>query len=123
MSEEQGARLAVFGLGYVGCVTAACLADLGHRVVGVDRDEQKVRNVINGRAPFFEPHLESLIQKNVAAGRLSATTSAIDGLQNADIAMICVGTPSEKNGDLDLSQMRRVVEEIAICVASRSEEL
>lgn len=120
---ETQSGVAVFGLGYVGCVTAACLADLGHRIVGVDRDEHKVRSVLEGRAPFFEPHLESLIQKNLAEGRLSATTSAAEGLQNAEIAMICVGTPSEKNGNLDLGQLRRVVEQIAECAASRSEPL
>ena len=63
MPVEHGERVAVFGLGYVGCVTAACLADLGHSIVGVDRDEHKVRNVLDGRAPFFEPYLELLIQK------------------------------------------------------------
>jgi GDP-mannose 6-dehydrogenase len=120
---EKQARVAVFGLGYVGCVTAACLADLGHSIVGVDRDEHKVRSVLEGRAPFFEPHLEELIQKNLAAGRLSATVSAAEGLRNAEIALICVGTPSEKNGNLDLGQLRRVVEEIAQCVASRSQAL
>jgi GDP-mannose 6-dehydrogenase len=120
---EKQARVAVFGLGYVGCVTAACLADLGHRIVGVDRDEHKVRSVLDGRAPFFEPFLESLVQKNIADGRLSATTSAAEGLQNAEIALICVGTPSEKNGNLDVGQLRRVVEEIAHCVVSRSEAL
>jgi GDP-mannose 6-dehydrogenase len=120
---EKHARVAVFGLGYVGCVTAACLADLGHRVVGVDRDEHKVRSVLDGRAPFFEPHLEELIQKNLAEERLSATVSAAEALKEAEIALICVGTPSEKNGNLDLGQLRRVVEQIADCVAARSEAL
>src|SRR5260370_37519263 len=122
MPEEQS-RVAVFGLGYVGCVTAACLADLGHSIVGVDKDEHKVRSILEGKAPFFEPHLESLIQKNLAAGRLSATPSAAEALQNAGIALICVGTPSEKNGNLDLGQLRLAVEEIAQCVASRAEPL
>jgi GDP-mannose 6-dehydrogenase len=116
------AQVAIFGLGYVGCVTAACLADLGHNIVGIDRDEHKVRSVLEGRAPFFEPHLEPLIRKNLET-TLSATTSASEGLRCAEIALICVGTPSEKNGNLDLGQLRRVVEEIAHCVASRSEPL
>src|ERR1700716_3567269 len=107
---EKQSRVAVFGLGYVGCVTAACLADLGHSIVGVDRDEHKVRSILDGRAPFFEPQLEPLIQKTLAAGRLSATASVAEGLRDADIALICVGTPSEKNGNLDLSQLRRVSE-------------
>lgn len=120
---EKQSRVAVFGLGYVGCVTATCLADLGHSIVGVDKDEHKVRSILDGKAPFFEPQLEPLIQKNLAAGRLSATASATEALRNAEIALICVGTPSEKNGNLDLGQLRRVVEEIAQCVASRSEPL
>lgn len=108
----QPARVAVLGLGYVGCVTAACLARLGHRVVGVDRDDYKVRNVLAGRAPFFEPGLEDLVRENVAAGRLSASTSIADALKDADIALICVGTPSEKNGNLGLEQLRRCALEI-----------
>lgn len=112
-NERDSAQIAVFGLGYVGCVTAACLAQLGHRVIGVDRDEFKVRNVQNHRAPFYEPGLEELIRENVAAGRLSACTSSREALTDAEIALIAVGTPSEKNGNLGLDQLRRVVGEIA----------
>src|SRR6266851_2670784 len=86
-------QIAVLGLGYVGCVTAACLAHVGHRVVGVDRDPFKVESVL--------------------AGRLSATVSLAEALADADIALICVGTPSEKNGNLGLDQLRRVSQEIA----------
>ena len=109
---EKPTLVAVLGLGYVGCVTAACLASLGHRVVGIDRDDRKVRDVESGHAPFFEPGLEDLIRENVASGRLSASTSP-DALAAADIALVCVGTPSEKNGDLALDQLRRTVAEIA----------
>jgi GDP-mannose 6-dehydrogenase len=119
----EHAQVAIFGLGYVGCVSAACLADLGHRIVGIDRDEYKVRSILEGRAPFFEPQLEELVRKGLAAGRLSATTTAAEGLRYAEIALVCVGTPSEKNGNLGLDQLRRVVEEIARCAASRSEPL
>src|ERR1041385_1018683 len=93
-------QIAVLGLGYVGCVTAACLAHLGHRVVGVDRDQFKVDSVLGGRAPFFEPGLEDLVREAVAGGRLSATVSLSEALAGADVALICVGTPSEKNGNL-----------------------
>src|SRR5690349_7803424 len=99
-------RVVVFGLGYVGCVTAACFADLGHAVIGVDKDENKVSNILRGHAPFFEPELEELVGSNVAAGRLTATTDTVAALANADIALICVGTPSEKNGNLSLDQLR-----------------
>jgi GDP-mannose 6-dehydrogenase len=109
-------RVAVFGLGYVGCVTAACLADLGHQVLGVDRDEFKVRSVLEGRAPFYEPDLQELVRANVSAGRLEATTSTAEALRSAEVVLICVGTPSERNGNLGLSQLERVVEEIALAL-------
>ena len=106
-------RVAVLGLGYVGSVTAACLAHLGHRVTGVDRDEYKVRSIETGRAPFYEPGLAELIQEGRANGRLSATTLLESALQHAEIALICVGTPSERNGNLGLDQVRRVCNQIA----------
>src|SRR5689334_1264412 len=106
-------NVAVIGLGYVGCVTAACLSSLGHTVTGVDRDGYKVTSVLNGRAPFFEPGLEPLVRGNATAGRLRATTSLVEALADADIALVCVGTPSEKNGNLSLDQLQRVVGEIA----------
>lgn len=106
-------RVAVFGLGYVGCVSAACLADLGHQVVGIDSDIHKVRSVREGRAPFYEPGLEALVKSTVGAGRLTTCQTAAEGLAQADIALICVGTPSERNGNLGLDQLRRVTAEIA----------
>jgi GDP-mannose 6-dehydrogenase len=115
-------QIAVLGLGYVGCVTAACFASLGHRVMGIDRDQHKVDNVLAGRAPFYEPGLEELVRENVAAGRLSAATSA-DGIADAAVVMVCVGTPSEKNGNLGLSQLRRAMEEIAAQISGRSKPL
>src|ERR1700733_9605051 len=109
---EKPTHIAVLGLGYVGCVTAACLASLGHRVSGVDRDEYKVRQVEHGRAPFFEPGLEDLVRENIQSARLTVSTSA-DAIAQVDIALVCVGTPSEKNGNLALDQLRRSVAEIA----------
>lgn len=115
-------QIAVLGLGYVGCVTAACFASLGHRVMGIDRDRHKVDNVLAGRAPFYEPGLQELVRDNVAQGRLSASTSA-DEIANVDVVMVCVGTPSEKNGNLGLSQLRRAMEEIAAQLSGRSKPL
>jgi GDP-mannose 6-dehydrogenase len=112
-------RIAVLGLGYVGCVSAACFAKLGYHVTGIDRDEIKVTNVLNGLAPFYEPGLESLIQDSVATGRLTASTS-IEPIVDADIAFVCVGTPSEKNGNLGLEQLRRVVKEIEASFSKRT---
>jgi len=106
-------RVAVLGLGYVGSVTAACLAHLGHRVIGVDRDAHKVDSIQAGRAPFYEPGLEDLIRESHADGRLSATTSLASALEHAEIALICVGTPSERSGNLGLEQLRRVATESA----------
>lgn len=109
---ENPSNIAVLGLGYVGCVTAACLASLGHRVWGVDRDQHKIIEIENGRAPFFEPGLEDLVRENIQAGRLSVSSSP-GTVAGADIALVCVGTPSEKNGNLGLHQLRRAVTEIA----------
>jgi len=116
-------KVAVVGLGYVGCVTGACLSSLGHTVIGVDRDEHKVNSVLRGQAPFFEPGLEEMIQANVAAGRYTASTSLADAIADADVALICVGTPSEKNGNLGLDQLRRVVTEIAGSLVGRKKSL
>jgi GDP-mannose 6-dehydrogenase len=116
-------QIAVLGLGYVGCVTAACLAHVGHRVVGVDRDRFKVDTVRAGRAPFFEPGLEELVRDGVASGRLTASVSLREALARADVALICVGTPSEKNGNLDLDQLRRVSQEIAESLPGRDKPL
>jgi GDP-mannose 6-dehydrogenase len=110
-------QIAVFGLGYVGSVTAACLARLGHRVIGLDRDRHKVAQLSAGRAPFHEPGLDEMVRATVEAGRLSATHCTAEALKDADIALVCVGTPSERNGNLDLAQVRRVVEEIAGAIA------
>jgi GDP-mannose 6-dehydrogenase len=121
--EVNPQQIAVLGLGYVGCVTAACLADLGHRVVGVDRDQFKVDTVCAGRAPFFEPGLEALVRDAVNVGRLTASVSLGEALEGADVALICVGTPSEKNGNLGLDQLRRVSQEIAASLPGRTKPL
>lgn len=129
MSTEQQTNVdrktgvAVVGLGYVGCVSAACLAELGHRVVGVDRDEFKVNTISSGQAPFYEPGLQELVRTNVAAGRLSASTNLVEALEQVGIALICVGTPSKRNGDLDLEQLRHVVCEISRYLPHRRQSL
>lgn len=123
VNKAETLNVAVLGLGYVGCVSAACLADVGHNVIGVDRDEHKTRSVLDGKAPFYEPQLEELVRRNVGAGRLSATTSTPDALANCDVALVCVGTPSEKNGNLGLDQLRRAVSDIAGCAARLAKPL
>ena len=105
-------RVSVFGLGYVGCVTAACLAKAGHRVIGVDINQDKVAMVDAGDSPLVEPGLGELLAEVTAAGHLLATTSAEDGVSESDLALICVGTPSGGNGQLDVDAIRRVAETV-----------
>ena len=105
-------RVSVFGLGYVGCVTAACLARAGHQVFGVDINPDKVAMVNAGTSPLVEPGLGELLAEVTAAGRLRATTETAEGVSGSDLAMICVGTPSRDNGQLDVDAIRRVGEGI-----------
>jgi GDP-mannose 6-dehydrogenase len=112
LNSGQSRSIAVLGLGYVGCVTAACLAKLGHRVYGIDKDEAKIDSILAAKAPFYEPGLEEAIGETVAAGRLSASTELESGLANSDIALVCVGTPSARNGDLSVEQLERVLGEM-----------
>jgi GDP-mannose 6-dehydrogenase len=105
-------NVSVFGLGYVGCVSAACLAQDGHRVIGVDIDERKVASVNHSRAPFFEPGLESLLRAGKDCGRLTATTDEEEAIRSTDLALICVGTPSERTGEIKLGALREVLRSI-----------
>jgi GDP-mannose 6-dehydrogenase len=120
--ENHTPQLAVIGLGYVGCVSAACFAKLGFHVVGIDRDEHKVRSIREGSAPFYEPGLPDVVREGTVSGRLTASQD-IHALRAADIALVCVGTPSEKNGDLGLDQLRRVCREIARTLPLRTKPL
>jgi GDP-mannose 6-dehydrogenase len=120
---EGSQTIAVIGLGYVGCVTAACLAKLGHRVHGIDRDETKIASILAARAPFYEPGLEEVVRETVAAGRLTAGTEMAPGLAEADIALICVGTPSARNGNLSVEQLERVFGEIRQHLTGRTRPL
>jgi GDP-mannose 6-dehydrogenase len=105
-------RVAVIGLGYVGTVTAACLAANGHDVWGVDVDPAKVAEVSGGHSPVTEPGLSELVAQVVAAGTLHATTSCADALDRADMSLVCVGTPSMARGATDLTYVRRAVDDI-----------
>lgn len=110
-------NVTLFGLGYVGSVTATCLAARGHRVVGVDTDPGKVASLNAGRPPVSEPGLAELLVAAVGAGALRATGSVTDGLVGSDLSLVCVGTPSAPNGSTDLGYVRRVVREIGVALA------
>lgn len=105
-------RVSVFGLGYVGSVSAASFAADGHEVVGVDVNADKVQAINEGRSPIVEPGLEELLREGVTRGRLRATTDTEDAVRNTELSLLCVGTPSRKNGSLDLSYLVRVCEQI-----------
>jgi GDP-mannose 6-dehydrogenase len=109
----------VFGLGYVGSVSAACFAEDGHSVVGVDVAAAKVAAINEGRSPIVEKGLDELIQQNAANGRLRATTDTADAIRETDLSLICVGTPSRRNGSLDLTYLERVAEQIGSALADK----
>jgi GDP-mannose 6-dehydrogenase len=105
--------IVVVGLGYVGAVTAACLADLGHTVIGVDVDRQKVEEIEAGRSPIVEPQLEELVTEGRKTGRLRVTTDLAGALGTCDVVMVCVGTPARSDGTVNLEYVERVSAEIA----------
>ncbi|WP_439816429.1 nucleotide sugar dehydrogenase [Zavarzinia sp. CC-PAN008] len=114
-------KLSVFGIGYVGAVTSACLARDGYPVIAVDPNADKVAMIEKGLAPIVEPGLDELIQDAVQAGRLAATDDAAFAIANSDLSFICVGTPSLLNGNLDLSYVARVCEEIGTALAAKDD--
>jgi GDP-mannose 6-dehydrogenase len=114
-------NVSVFGLGYVGSVSAACFAEDGHTVVGVDVNPDKVASLNDGRSPIVEKGLDELIRDNAANGRLRATTSTAEAVRDTELSLICVGTPSRKNGSLDLTYLERVAEQIGSALADKDD--
>ena len=110
-------RIAIFGLGYVGTVTAAGLASQGHKVWGVDVDPVKVDLIRSGRSPVVEPGIDQLIATAVGQGDLSATTDPVVALERADVSLLCVGTPSKPQGGTDLTYLRRALDDIREAMA------
>lgn len=113
-------KISIFGLGYVGAVSAGCLASDGHEVIGVDPNATKVDLINQGVTPIIEKDIGEMIAQAVAAGRLRATTSVKQAVLESDLSLICVGTPSQLNGNLDLSYVRRVCEEIGSAIRDKS---
>lgn len=114
-------KLSVFGLGYVGCISAACFAKEGHEVVGVDVSQTKVEIINSGKSPIVEAGIDELIGEVVAAGRLRATTDAAEAIKTSEISLVCVGTPSNANGSLDLKYVKRVCKEIGSALEAKRE--
>ena len=112
-------KIAIFGLGYVGAVTAACLSGRGHQVIGVDVQTQKVDDLNLGRSPIVEPGVAELIRDAHVAGRLRATTDTSEAVSTAEVSLICVGTPSTVSGGLDLGYVRQVTGELAETLVCR----
>jgi GDP-mannose 6-dehydrogenase len=98
-------RVSIFGLGYVGCVTGACMAEMGQDVIGIDTNDVKVKMINSGRSPIIEKDIDKIIATTVKGGRLRATGRVEEAIQNSDVAMLCVGTPSRENGSLDLTSI------------------
>jgi UDPglucose 6-dehydrogenase len=106
-------KLSIVGSGYVGLVTGACFAEVGHHVICVDNDAKKVKLLQQGQIPIYEPGLEDLIKKNVAAGRLTFTTSIGEGVSGSEVVFIAVPTPPNEDGSVDLSFIEKVAREVA----------
>lgn len=106
-------NIAVIGSGYVGLVTGTCLAEIGHYVICVDNDEEKIEVLKKGEIPIYEPQLEKLVKKNMDKERLSFSTSIKEGVSRAKVIFIAVGTPPKENGEADLSSVEKVCSQIA----------
>ena len=111
-------KLTIIGTGYVGLVTGTCFAEVGHQVICVDSDAAKVKLLQSGGIPIYEPGLEELVKKNVAAGRLSFTTSTAEGVAQSDVIFIAVPTPPQPDGSVDMSFIEKVAREIAASMTS-----
>lgn len=114
-------KVSVFGLGYVGAVSAGCMAQDGHEVIGVDVEASKVNLINEGKTPIIEKDIGEIIEKAVNTGKLRATADIGDAMQNTEISLVCVGTPSRKNGSLDLSYVQQVCAQIGDQLATKDQ--
>lgn len=113
-------RISIFGLGYVGAVCAGCLSERGHEIVGVDISEAKIDLINNGKSPIVEPGLEALLSNGVQCGLIRGTTNVAAAIAETDVTMICVGTPSKRNGDLELCYIEDVCRQIGQVLKNKS---
>ncbi|MFZ3184872.1 MAG: UDP-glucose/GDP-mannose dehydrogenase family protein [Pseudomonas sp.] len=114
-------RISIFGLGYVGAVCAGCLSSRGHQVVGVDVSASKIDMINAGKSPIVEPGLAALLKKGISTGLLRGTTDFAEAVRDTEVSFICVGTPSKKNGDLELNYIEAVCREIGQVLRSKTE--
>lgn len=114
-------KISIFGMGYVGCVSAACFAELGHEVTAVEPNSTKVQLINEGKSPIIEAQIDELIAKSVSSGRLHASCDWSNAIAQSELAIVCVGTPSRENGDIDLDSVVRVCEQIGEALASKAE--
>ena len=114
-------KISVFGLGYVGCVSAACFAEEGNSVIGVDVNPTKVEIINDGKSPIIEEGINELIAKVVKTSRLSATTDSARAVNESDISLVCVGTPSNQNGSLHLRHVEQVCREIGAAMKTKAQ--
>jgi GDP-mannose 6-dehydrogenase len=113
-------NISIFGLGYVGCIGMGCLAKAGHRVIGVDPQQQKVAFINEGRATIIEEGIDALIAEQRRLGNISATTNVVEAIRQTDVSFICVGTPSLPTGHLDLEAVFKVADEIGKALAEKA---
>ncbi|MBP5133148.1 nucleotide sugar dehydrogenase, partial [Pseudomonas protegens] len=113
-------RISIFGLGYVGAVCAGCLSARGHEVVGVDISKDKIDLINAGKSPIVEPGLGELLAQGIQTARLRGTTNFAEAIRDTDLSMICVGTPSKKNGDLELDYIESVCREIGFVLRDKA---
>lgn len=121
MAASRTHHVSIFGLGYVGAVTAGCLAELGHHIIGADVQQAKVDAFKAGVSPIIEPGLEALLQNARREGRLDATTDGVEAVKKTQVSIICVGTPSQAAGRLNLDFVRKVAAQIAAAIREKNQ--
>ncbi len=114
-------KVSIFGLGYVGCVSSACLSDSGHEVIGVDMNPVKVDIINDGRSPVVEPGVDDLIGRAVKEQRLRATMNPLEAVRDTDVSLVCVGTPGRPNGSLDLTYVKGACKQIGSALEAKSQ--